>query len=94
MKIKDKYIEKLANHFGKEKAIIASLYEIVYKRDWNLFIADMADFLNHNEVRGCYELFAKQKAELSSELQDLLEDVEDFMKHDSDYKLHDMEKEM
>lgn len=91
MKVKDIYIEKLANEFQIEFTLARSIYEIIFKRDWGLFIADMADFYNPMEVAAVKNIFNQDKENFD---QELVDKIDRYMKNDSKYRLHSMEKEV
>ena len=91
MKVKDIYIKKLSNEFQIEFALARSIYEIIFKRDWGLFIADIADFYNPMEVAGVKKIFNQDKENFD---QELVDKIDRYMKNDSEYRLHSMEQEV
>lgn len=91
MKVKDIYIEKLTNEFQIDFTLARSIYEIIFKRDWGFFIADMADFYNPMEATAVKKIFNQDKENFD---QNLVDKIDRYMKNDSEYRLHSMEKEV
>lgn len=91
MKLKNIYIKKLATEFEISYDLASSIYEIIFKRDWGLFIADMADFYNPMEVAGVKRIFNQDKENFD---QELVDKIDRYMKNDSEYRLHSMEQEV